>query len=80
MMLNIARAAFGLYYYVGKERFLTRAIDTLALVCSPFFVRVGASNRKGRSTPSTVEHLSPIEVSKAHPWRQYLLDRVLASG
>ncbi len=28
---------------------------------------------------STVEHLSPIEVSKAHPWRQYLLDSVLAS-
>src|SRR5260370_20671773 len=27
---------------------------------------------------STVEHLSPIEVSKELPWQQYLLDSVLA--
>ena len=27
---------------------------------------------------STIEHLSPIEVSKELPWQQYLLDSVLA--
>ncbi len=27
---------------------------------------------------TTVEHLSPIEASKALPWQQYLLDSVLA--